>query len=148
MLTYGDGVADLDIGKLLEFHRIQGKLATITAVQPLGRFGSLEIEDDEVFGGVVAPGVRGFHEKPVGDGAWVNGGFFVLEPEVLERIDGDATLFESAPLEGLARDGELMAFRHRGFWQPMDALRDVRTLQGLWDSGKAPWAVWTERGRP
>ena len=148
MLTYGDGVADLDIGKLVEFHRMHGKLATITAVQPLGRFGSLEIEDHEGVGGVVAPGVRGFHEKPVGDGAWVNGGFFVLEPEILERIDGDATIFESAPLEGLARDGELMAFRHRGFWQPMDALRDVRTLEGLWDSGKAPWAVWTERGSP
>ena len=143
MLTYGDGVADVDIAKLLEFHRAHGKLATITAVQPLGRFGSLEIDDDEVVGGVVAPGVRAFQEKPVGDGAWVNGGFFVLEPAVLDRIDGDETLFESAPLEGLAADGELVAFRHRGFWQPMDALRDVRTLQALWDSGDAPWAVWT-----
>jgi glucose-1-phosphate cytidylyltransferase len=145
MLTYGDGVADLDIRKLFEFHRAQGKLATITAVQPLGRFGSLEIEDDEVVGDVVAPGVRGFHEKPVGDGAWVNGGYFVLESRVLDRIEGDSTLFESDPLEGLARDGELVAFRHRGFWQPMDALRDVRRLQALWDSGEAPWAVWDRR---
>jgi glucose-1-phosphate cytidylyltransferase len=117
-------------------------LATITAVQPLGRFGSLEIEEDEVVGGVVAPGVRAFQEKPVGDGSWVNAGFFVLEPSVLDRIEGDETPFESAPLEGLAADGQLVAFRHRGFWQPMDALRDVRTLQALWESGDAPWAAW------
>lgn len=139
MLTYGDGVADLDVRKLLAFHRGHGKLATITAVQPLGRFGSLEIEDDEAVDG---PRVRGFHEKPVGDGAWVNGGFFVFEPGVLDRIDDDSTLLEADPLEGLARDGELVAFRHRGFWQPMDALRDLRRLQALWDSGHAPWAVW------
>lgn len=145
MLTYGDGVADIDIGKLLEFHRAQSRLATITAVQPLGRFGSLEIADSEVDSDAATPTVRGFHEKPGGDGAWVNGGFFVLEPAVLDRIDGDATLFEGDPLEGLARDGELVAFRHRGFWQPMDALRDVRRLQALWDSGEAPWAVW-DRG--
>ena len=142
MLTYGDGVADLDIARLLAFHREHGRLATITAVQPLGRFGSLEIEGDEAVGGVLAPGVRAFQEKPVGDGAWVNGGFFVLEPGVLDRIDGDQTLFEASPLEGLAADGELMAYRHHGFWQPMDALRDLRTLQGLWESGVAPWAVW------
>jgi glucose-1-phosphate cytidylyltransferase len=142
MLTYGDGVADVDVAKLVAFHQAHGKLATITAVQPLGRFGSLEIEPDEVVGGVVAPGVRAFQEKPVGDGAWVNAGFFVLEPAVLDRIDGDDTLFEKEPLEGLAADGQLVAFRHRGFWQPMDALRDVRTLQTLWDSGDAPWAVW------
>jgi glucose-1-phosphate cytidylyltransferase len=145
MLAYGDGVADVDIAKLVEFHHSHGKLATITAVQPMGRFGSLDIEADEVVGGVVAPGVRAFKEKPVGDGAWVNGGFFVLEPDVLDRIDGDDTLFESAPLEGLADDGQLVAYRHRGFWQPMDALRDVRVLQALWDSGEAPWAVWTNR---
>ena len=142
MLTYGDGVADIDIAKLLEFHRAHGKSATITAVQPLGRFGTLEIEDDAVVGEVVAPGVRAFREKPVGDGAWVNGGFFVLEPSVLERIDGDDTLFERDPLESLAADGELVAFRHAGFWQPMDALRDVRVLEALWESGEAPWAVW------
>jgi glucose-1-phosphate cytidylyltransferase len=142
MLAYGDGVADVDIAKLVAFHQGHGKLATITAVQPLGRFGSLEIEPDEVVGGVVAPGVRAFQEKPVGDGAWVNAGFFVLEPAVLDRIEGDGTLFEKEPLEGLAADGQLVAFRHRGFWQPMDALRDVRTLQALWDSDDAPWAVW------
>jgi glucose-1-phosphate cytidylyltransferase len=142
MLTYGDGVADIDIRKLFEFHRAHGKQATITAVQPLGRFGSLEIDDDESVEGVVAPGVRAFQEKPVGDGAWVNGGFFVLEPAVLDRIAGDEILFEREPLEGLAADGELVAFRHAGFWQPMDALRDLRTLQTLWESGDAPWAVW------
>jgi glucose-1-phosphate cytidylyltransferase len=144
MLTYGDGVADVDIAKLFKFHRAHGKQATITAVQPLGRFGSLEIDDDETVEGVVAPGVRAFQEKPVGDGAWVNGGFFVLEPQVLDRIAGDEILFEREPLEGLAADGELVAFRHGGFWQPMDALRDLRTLQALWESGDPPWAVWTK----
>ena len=148
MLTYGDGVSNVDLTELLDFHRRHGKLATITAVQPLGRFGSLEIQDDEAVGGVLAPGVRAFQEKPVGDGAWVNGGFFVFEPAVLDRIDGDDTLLESAPLEGLAEDGELMAYRHRGFWQPMDALRDLRVLQTLWDSGQAPWAVWQRLGSP
>jgi glucose-1-phosphate cytidylyltransferase len=143
MLTYGDGVADVDIAKLLEFHRAHGKLATITAVQPLGRFGALQIDEDQVDGQVSAPAVRAFQEKPVGDGAWVNGGFFVLEPAVLDRLEGDDMPFERAPLESLAADGELRAYRHRGFWQPMDALRDVRTLEALWASGKAPWAVWT-----
>jgi len=144
MMSYGDGVADVDIGRLVEFHRAHGKLATITAVQPLGRFGSLEIDDDETVGGVAAPGVRAFQEKPVGDGSWVNGGFFVLEPAVLDRIAGDDILFEREPLESLAADGQLVAFRHRGFWQPMDALRDLRVLQALWDSGEAPWAVWAK----
>jgi glucose-1-phosphate cytidylyltransferase len=146
MLAYGDGVSNVDIAKLVAFHRAHGKLATITAVQPIGRFGSLDIDDDEVVDGVVAPGVRAFQEKPMGDGAWVNAGFFVLEPAVLDRIHGDDTLFESAPLEGLAADSQLVAYRHRGFWQPMDALRDVRTLQALWDSGAAPWAVWNDSG--
>ncbi len=140
MLTYGDGVADVDLARLLEFHRAHGKQATITAVQPLGRFGALQIE--EVRGG--APAVRAFQEKPEGDGAWVNGGFFVLEPGVLERLTGDDTIFEGSPLESLAADDQLRAFRHRGFWQPMDALRDLRTLQGLWESGNAPWAVWAK----
>jgi glucose-1-phosphate cytidylyltransferase len=148
MLSYGDGVADVDIAKLLEFHQAHGRLATITAVQPMGRFGSLEIDDDETVGGVVAPGVRAFKEKPVGDGAWVNGGFFVLEPAVLDRIGGDDILFEREPLESLAADDELVAFRHRGFWQPMDALRDLRVLQALWDAGDAPWAVWSHGGQP
>jgi glucose-1-phosphate cytidylyltransferase len=141
MLTYGDGVADLDIAKLLEFHRAHGKLATITAVQPLGRFGALQIDEDVDDGPLSAPAVRAFQEKPVGDGAWVNGGFFVLEPAVLDRLEGDDMPFERAPLESLAADGELRAYRHRGFWQPMDALRDLRTLEALWDSGKAPWAA-------
>ena len=145
MLTYGDGVADVDIKKLLEFHRAHGRLATITAVQPLGRFGALEIDDDCTDGQPFAPSVRSFQEKPGGDGAWVNGGFFVLEPEVLDRIDGDDTPFERAPLESLAADGELRAYRHRGFWQPMDALRDLRVLEALWNSGEAPWAVWTSK---
>ncbi len=142
MLTYGDGVTDLDIAKLLEFHRAHGKLATITAVQPLGRFGALQIDEGLADGPLSAPAVRAFQEKPVGDGAWVNGGFFVLEPAVLDRLEGDDMPFERAPLESLAADGELRAYRHRGFWQPMDALRDLRTLEALWDSGKAPWATW------
>jgi glucose-1-phosphate cytidylyltransferase len=142
MLTYGDGVADVDLSELVRFHRAHGRDATVTAVQPMGRFGTLEIDDDEVEG-VVAPGVRAFQEKPKGDGGWVNAGFFVLEPSVLDRIEGDDTLFEREPLEGLADDGELRAYRHRGFWQPMDALRDVRVLEALWASGEAPWAIWT-----
>ena len=145
MLTYGDGVSDVDIGKLLEFHRAHGKLATITAVQPLGRFGALEIDEDQGDEPLSAPAVRAFQEKPMGDGAWVNGGFFVLEPGVLDRLGGDDIPFESAPLESLAADGELRAYRHRGFWQPMDALRDVRTLETLWASGEAPWAVWNRK---
>jgi len=145
MLTYGDGVSDVDIGKLLEFHRAHGKLATITAVQPLGRFGALQIDEEQVNGPLSAPAVRAFQEKPMGDGAWVNGGFFVLEPGVLDRLEGDDIPFESAPLESLAADGELRAYLHRGFWQPMDALRDLRTLEALWASGEAPWAVWTHR---
>jgi glucose-1-phosphate cytidylyltransferase len=148
MLTYGDGVADIDVARLLDFHRAHGKLATVTAVQPLGRFGSLELSDDATVGGVVAPGVRAFQEKPIGDGAWVNGGFFVFEPAVLDRIAGDTTALEGPPLEGLAADGELAAYQHRGFWQPMDALRDLRLLQALWDSGEAPWAVWRAGARP
>lgn len=148
LLTYGDGVADVDVAGLVAFHRAHGKLATVTAVQPLGRFGSLEIADDASVDGVVAPGVRAFQEKPIGDGAWVNGGFFVFEPAVLDRIEGDTTALEGAPLEGLAREGQLAAYQHRGFWQPMDALRDLRLLQALWDSGDAPWAVWRSRSHP
>ncbi len=147
MLTYGDGVADVDIAKLVEFHNAHGRLATVTAVQPLGRFGAMQIADDDVVGQFSAPAVRAFQEKPEGDGAWVNGGFFVLEPGVIDRIPGDETLFENGPLESLAADGELRAYRHPGFWQPMDTLRDLRTLESLWDSGKAPWAVWMPGGR-
>jgi len=135
MMTYGDGVADVDIAALLAFHRSHGKLATITAVQPLGRFGAMELCRDEQT-------VEAFREKPKGDGAWVNGGFFVLEPAALEYISGDATAFEREPLESLAADGELVAYRHRGYWQPMDVLRDKTALELGWESGSPPWKVW------
>jgi glucose-1-phosphate cytidylyltransferase len=135
MMTYGDGVADVDLRALLAFHERRGTLATVTAVQPPGRFGALDLADGEDL-------VRSFVEKPGGDGAWMNGGFFVLESAVLDYIDGDATLFERGPLERLAADGQLSAYRHRGYWQPMDTLRDKRILEDLWDSGHAPWKTW------
>ena len=144
LLTYGDGVADVDITKLVEFHRAHGRLATVTAVQPLGRFGAMQLAEDDVVGRFSAPAVRAFQEKPEGDGAWVNGGFFVLEAAVIDRITGDDTLFENGPLESLAADGELRAYRHHGFWQPMDTLRDLRNLEALWAAGNAPWAVWDQ----
>ena len=134
MLTYGDGVADVDIRSLVEFHRRHGKAATVTSTQPSGRFGALKMADD---GRVLA-----FQEKPAGDGSWINGGFFVLEPSVLDRISADTTIFEKEPLEGLTRDGELAAFKHSGFWQPMDTLRDKQHLEELWNAGRAPWKVW------
>lgn len=132
-MTYGDGVASVDIARLIDFHKSHGKAATITAVQPPGRFGSLQLEDTTV---------TAFVEKPVGDGGWINGGFFVLSPSVIERIDGDETDWERRPLESLAADGELAAFFHVGFWRPMDTLRDKNHLETLWESGKAPWKVW------
>jgi glucose-1-phosphate cytidylyltransferase len=135
LMTYGDGVADVDVSALVKFHRAHGKLATVTAVQPLGRFGAMELAPDD-------ESVLAFREKPKGDGAWVNGGFFVLEPGVIARIGGDATLFEQEPLEQLAADGQLRAFKHMGFWQPMDVLRDKTHLDQLWRSGDAPWKVW------
>lgn len=134
MLTYGDGVADINIAELLAFHRSHGKLATVTSTQPAGRFGSLSLTPDNR--------VASFQEKPVGDGAWINGGFFVLEPPITERIAGDITVFEKEPLEGLARDGELAAYKHTGFWQPMDTLRDKMHLEDLWNTGNAPWKLW------
>ncbi len=121
--------------RLLAFHREQGRLATVTAVQPPGRFGALRLDADGTC-------VRDFVEKPEGDGGWMNGGFFVLEPAALDYIAGDETLWEREPLESLARDGQLAAHRHRGFWQPMDTLRDKRTLEELWASGDAPWKRW------
>lgn len=133
MLTYGDGVGNVDVGALLEFHRSHGKLATVTAVRPPGRFGSLVLEKS---------GVRAFGEKLQTEAGWINGGFFVLEPGVFDYIDGDVTVWEQGPLQGLAKDGELMAFRHEGFWAPMDTLREKHRLQELWDSGKAPWKIW------
>lgn len=132
-MTYGDGVADVDVGALIAFHRRHGRLATVTAVQPPGRFGALD-RDGEI--------VRAFMEKPRGDGGTINGGFFVVSPACLRRIDGDATVWEQEPLESLARDGELAAFDHPGFWQPMDTLRDRDHLERLWASGHAPWKVW------
>ena len=133
-LTYGDGVADVDVSALIDHHRSHARLATITAVQPPGRFGSLEIGS--------ADAVLGFQEKPKGDGTWINGGFFVLEPAVLDRIEGDATLWEQEPLKGLAAQGQLTAYHHHGFWQPMDTLRDRHHLEELWASGRAPWKLW------
>jgi glucose-1-phosphate cytidylyltransferase len=131
--TYGDGVSDVNIRDLIAFHRKQRKLATLTAVQPPARFGALSLEGNRV---------ARFEEKPLGDGGMVNGGFFVLSPRVLRYIDGDLTHWEREPLEGLARDGQLSAFAHTGFWQPMDTLRDRTYLEELWNSGKAPWKVW------
>jgi glucose-1-phosphate cytidylyltransferase len=132
-LTYGDGVADIDIGALLEFHRSHGRKATVTAVQPPGRYGALKMDGDEV---------TGFLEKPLGDGGWINGGFFVLAPECIDRVTGDSTVWEAEPLTSLAGEGELMAFKHTGFWQPMDTLRDKIQLEELWRSGRAPWKSW------
>ena len=134
--TYGDGVSDVDITALIAFHREQKVQATLTAVQPPGRFGAFALHADELR-------VPKFHEKPDGDGAWVNGGFFVMEREVVDRIDmHDDTVWERGPMEKLANEGQLAAFRHRGFWQPMDTLRDKQTLEEHWASGKAPWKKW------
>ena len=134
LLTYGDGVADVDIAALVKFHQESGRTATLTAVLPAGRFGALDMSGEDQ--------VDCFSEKPLGDGDWINGGFFVLNPSVFDLIDGDSTILEREPLEKLATDGQLGAFKHRGFWQPMDTLRDKRHLEALWDSGKAPWKVW------
>jgi len=131
--TYGDGVGDIDIASTIAFHRSHGKLATLTATYPPGRFGALDIQQNQVMN---------FKEKPKGDGAMINGGFFVLSPKVLSYLDGDATVWEQEPLMKLADEGELMAFEHHGFWQPMDTLRDKHHLEGLWDSGNAPWKSW------
>jgi glucose-1-phosphate cytidylyltransferase len=133
MLTWGDGVADIDLRKLLEFHRAHGKLATLTAVRPPARFGHIELEGDVV---------SEFSEKPQAREGWINGAFFVLEREVLDYIDGDDTEWEKEPLERLAADGQLMAYRHDGYWQCMDTLRERKLLEQLWDTGEAPWKVW------
>lgn len=132
-LTYGDGVSDVDIGATLAFHKSHGKAATLTSTWPPGRFGSLDVENQRVVS---------FKEKPRGDGAIINGGFFVLSPKVLSYLDGDATVWEQEPLMRLAEEGELMAFHHEGFWQPMDTLRDKVMLEELWVGGKAPWKKW------
>jgi glucose-1-phosphate cytidylyltransferase len=132
--TYGDGVADIDVSALIAFHEQQGCLATVTSVQPPGRFGALDVEGDRV---------RAFEEKPPGDHGATNGGFFVLSPSVDRYLTDSSTVWEQEPVRGLAEDGELACYRHNGFWQPMDTLRDRHTLEDLWDSGSAPWRVWT-----
>jgi len=138
MLTYGDGVSDVNIAELVQFHGKHGRAATVTAVQPVGRFGALNLTEQSV--------VRGFQEKPKGDGAWVNGGFFVFEPNVFRYIaDDDTTVLEKEPLQQLAADDELVAFKHDGFWQPMDTLRDKTYLESLWNSGQAPWRIWDQK---
>jgi len=134
MLTYGDGVSNVDIGKLVAFHQAHGKIATLTSVQPTGRFGALELDNHNV--------VTGFQEKPQGDGGWINGGFFVLQPEVFDTIADDSTIFERGPMEKLAQQHELVAYKHDGFWQPMDTMRDKDQLENLWQTNKAPWKIW------
>jgi glucose-1-phosphate cytidylyltransferase len=135
-LTYGDGVSDVDLTALVAFHRSRRALATLTATQPVGRFGVLTLAAGE-------DRVEHFSEKPDGDGAWISGGFFVLEPEVIDYIDGDATTWEREPMQRLAAAGQLSAYRHSGFWHPMDTLRDRTVLEELWHSGAAPWKVWS-----
>lgn len=132
-MTYGDGLSDVNISELLAFHKAQGREATVTVVRPSGRFGATKLDGDRV---------SDFVEKPAGEGDFINGGFFVLEPSVIDRIDDDTTIWERAPLEGLTQDGQLSAFQHDGFWQPMDTLREKRMLEDLWASGDAPWKTW------
>lgn len=132
-LTYGDGVGDVDVSNLVSFHKMHGRNATLTGVRPPGRFGALEVEGTKV---------SGFQEKPDGDGSWINGGFFVLEPSVFDLVENDSTIWERSPLESLAGSNQLSIYKHGGFWQPMDTLRDKLHLEELWESGKAPWKVW------
>jgi glucose-1-phosphate cytidylyltransferase len=135
MLTYGDGVSDVNINELVDFHKKSGKKATLTAVQPSGKFGALGIGNDS--------SVSSFMEKPTGDGAWINGGFFVLDPSIFEYIqDGDSTIWERSPLENLSKEGQLSAYKHSGFWRPMDTLRDKMDLEEYWNKGTAPWKLW------
>ena len=131
--TYGDGLSNVNVAELIKFHQSQGALATLTAVQPPGRFGALNLAEHKI---------TGFQEKPQGDGDWINGGFFVLSPKIFDYIEGDETVWERVPMEGLAAEGNLSAFVHRGFWQPMDTLRDKNLLEELWNSGQAPWKIW------
>ena len=132
--TYGDGVGDIDITRLVEYHRAQGRVATLTATRPPGRYGALRFDE--------SGGVSSFEEKPVGDGSWINGGFFVLSPEVIDLIEDDSTAWEGKPLMTLAERGQLSAFQHEGFWQPMDTLREKNLLEELWTDGRAPWKTW------
>ena len=139
-LTYGDGVSDVNIRDLIEFHRQQKTFATLTAVQSPGRFGVFQLDRDQ-------NAISSFAEKPTGDGAWINGGFFVLEPQIFDYIEGDDSVWERGPMEHLAHDGQLSAFRHQGFWQPMDTLRDKMILEDLWSRNEAPWKVWETPGK-
>jgi glucose-1-phosphate cytidylyltransferase len=135
MMTYGDGVSDININKLLAFHKLHGKAMTLSSVQPQGRFGALNIDNENR--------IKEFKEKPIGDGNWINAGFFVCEPKVFDYIDLDEnTIFEQQPLQNLAKDGQLFSFKHSGFWKPMDSLKDKSDLNKLWDDGKPPWKVW------
>ena len=134
MLTYGDGVADVDVDGLITSHQKAGRLATVTAVQPSGRFGALDLDSEGT--------VSGFQEKPRGDGSWINGGFFVLEPGIMDCIDGDDSVWERGPMEQLARDGQLGSYKHAGYWKPMDTLRDKVELDQKWEAGDAPWKLW------
>jgi len=134
MATYGDGLSSQDLGALLKFHQSHGKIGTMTTVQPSGRFGAVDIDESSQ--------INAFVEKPRGDGAWINAGFFVFEPKIFDYIEGDSTVLERQPLEGLARDGQMSAFKHDGFWKPMDTLREKLEFEELWASGKAPWQVW------
>ncbi|XGV98645.1 MAG: glucose-1-phosphate cytidylyltransferase [Leptolyngbya sp. BL-A-14] len=133
--TYGDGVSNINVTKLIEFHKAEGVSATLTAVQPPGRFGAISLGKEQTK-------ITQFHEKPEGDGAWINGGYFVLEPEVIDYIEDDTVMWEHEPLKKIAHDGKLAAFKHDGFWQPMDTLKDKNYLEDLWQKGKAPWKVW------
>jgi glucose-1-phosphate cytidylyltransferase len=131
--TYGDGVADVQIDKLIKFHNDNKTIATVTAVQPPGRFGTLDVKQDKIIS---------FKEKPPGDGNWINGGYFVLEPSVFDYLKDDSTVWEREPLEKLAKDKQLSAYKHSGFWQPLDTLRDKNKLEDLWSKGNAPWKIW------
>jgi len=134
MLTYGDGVSDVNIGELVKYHQSHGKICTVTSVQPSGRFGALNLDEEQT--------VKSFLEKPKGDGAWINGGFFVCQPEVFNYINGDSTIFEKEPMEKIAADGEMKAFNHSGFWKPMDTLRDKHELEEDWANNEAKWKIW------
>ncbi len=134
LMTYGDGVGDVDIAELVKFHQAHGRLVTLTSTQPSGKFGVLKLTSENT--------VEAFEEKPQGDGGWINSGFFVMQPEVFDYIDGDGTIFERSPLEHLAKDGQLMAWKHHGFWHPMDTLRDKLYLESLLKGGNAPWMIW------
>lgn len=137
-MTYGDGVSDIDITATIAFHREQKVLATLTAVQPPGRFGAFTLAKNQ-------PRIESFHEKPVGDGAWINGGFFVLEPGVFDYIDGDSSVWEREPMQRMAADGKMAAYRHSGYWQNMDTLRDKTVLEEMWHSASPPWKIWSEQ---